>query len=339
MVACGASSQDSLGRAIAGLDRAWLGRCRWFAGKSRRVREIELVDRVVPPGAEGAAVALAAVSFEDGGVERYALPVRLDGAVAHECAADDPLWPALGRLVAADPGSVPAGQGRALSDDQSHTSVVLGEAVVVKLYRSLAAGPFPEAEALEALDGLEGVPQFLGALAHGEGAASTPLVVLQEYVPALEAGWEPFIERVAAVSVTATASLLTLVSDTGRTAGTQADVLVADAARLGALAAEIHVRLAERLGVATATPETLALRRAAAEASLDQALELLAGDARQALAGAQGRLRAELALFDRCAGTPLCRIHGDLHVGQVLRRACGGLAVVDFEGEPGRPPQ
>jgi maltokinase len=321
-VACGASSQDSLALAIAGLDCAWLAERRWFAGKGRSVREVDLVDRVVPPGAEGAAVALAAVSFEDGGVARYALPVRLDGAVARECTADDPLWLALGRLVAADPGSVPDGPGRALSDDQSHTSIVLGEAVVVKLYRRLAAGPFPEAEALAALNGLDCVPRFLGALAHGEGAESTPLVVLQEYVAALEAGWEPFIERVVGIA-----------------AGQSAKEPIADAARLGELAAEIHVRLAERLGVTTATPEALALRRAAAEASLDQALELLDGDPHTALAGARGRLRAELALFGRCAGTPLCRIHGDLHVGQVLRRAGGGLAVVDFEGEPGRPPQ
>jgi len=285
------------------------------------VREIELVDRVVPAGAHGAVVAMVAVSFEDGGVERYSLPVRLDGAAARECAADDPLWPALGRLVAADAALVPAGPGRALSDDQSHTSVVLGEAMVLKLYRSLAAGPFPEAEALEALGGVEGVPRFLGALARGAGDESTPLVVLQEYVPAVEAGWEPFIERVVGIA-----------------AGLPPAELIDDAARFGGLAAEIHVRLAERLGVEAATPEALSLRRAAAEASLDQALELLHGEPHNALAGANDRLREELALFDRCAGTPLGRIHGDLHVGQVLRCAGGGLAVVDFEGEPGRPP-
>jgi maltokinase len=146
--------------------------------------------------------------------------------------------------------------------------------------------------------------------------------VLQEYVPAVEAGWEPFIERAVGIA-----------------AGQSATEPIADAARFGELAAEIHVRLGERLGVQAATTEALALRRAAAEASLDQVLELLDADARETLARARDPLREELALFDRCAGTPLCRIHGDLHVGQVLRRAGGALAVVDFEGEPGRPPR
>ena len=175
---------------------------------------------------------------------------------------------------------------------------------------------------LEALGGLDCVPRLLGALARGEGGESTPLVVLQEYVPAIETGWEPFIERVVGVA-----------------AGQTAAELTADAARLGELAAEIHVRLAERLGVEAVTPEALALRRAAAEASLDLTLEVLEGEPRRALMDAQGRLCEALERFDRCTGTPLCRIHGDLHVGQVLRRAGGGLAVVDFEGEPGRPPQ
>ena len=42
--------------------------------------------------------------------------------------------------------------------------------------------------------------------------------------------------------------------------------------------------------------------------------------------------------FGFAAGsTPVSRIHGDYHLGQLLARADGGYSVIDFEGEPARP--
>ena len=52
----------------------------------------------------------------------------------------------------------------------------------------------------------------------------------------------------------------------------------------------------------------------------------------------RARIRAELAALESPAGpVALQRLHGDYHVGQVLRTAAGRLVVVDLEGEPTKP--
>jgi maltokinase len=72
-------------------------------------------------------------------------------------------------------------------------------------------------------------------------------------------------------------------------------------------------------------------------AMLDEALHLPDSDV---AAVVSARASAIAATFDEVLGhdhalaaTPVQHIHGDLHVGQVLRWS-GGLAVVDFDGNP-----
>ncbi|MGN9782224.1 phosphotransferase [Nonomuraea sp. ZG12] len=70
-----------------------------------------------------------------------------------------------------------------------------------------------------------------------------------------------------------------------------------------------------------------------AESALREALELTGGDDGAWLAGHAGRLREELAPLARPVASPRIRIHGDLHVGQILRWR-DGYAVIDFDGNP-----
>lgn len=299
---------------LAGLDLEAIAYSRWFAAKPQRVVRATPVAALEPAGAPGAALVVAELHDDAGGVGRYALPLRLDRGAPVEVEPDDPLWLALARLGARPGVDVPDGPARTLGGDQTNTGVVLGERVVVKLVRLVSPGVSPEAEALAALEGLAGVPSFLGDL----DLAGAPVVVLQGYVDHVEAGWEPFIERVVELA-----------------RGADPAELVGDARALGALLARIHGRFAERLGVSVATADELHRRSAAAEARLDETGALLAGDAALALEAARPRLLRDLAGLEQGAGEPLCHIHGDLHVGQVLRRVDGGLALVDFDGEPG----
>jgi maltokinase len=213
---------------------------------------------------------------------------------------------------------VPRGGARPLNADQTNTSVVLGEQVVAKLYRTLEPGPHPEVEAVAALD-VDEVPAFRGALIYRDAAGEeSALLFLQDYVAGAESGWDSYIERL--VAVCAEPALL--------------EGALADAAAFGAATARLHRALASALPVSSATPGGLASRRAEAERRLE---EVQAELGVRVPASSLARLRADLAGLDEGAGAPVQRLHGDLTVAQFLRRTDGGLSVVDFEGEPGRP--
>jgi maltokinase len=273
--------------------------------------EIVVVDAISPAGAGGSRLAVVSI-----GGDLYSLPLSAEGG---EAPPTDPLWPALARLAGAGELPLPCA-GRWLAPDQSHTSVVLGESLVVKLYRRLTPEPHPETEVLRAL-AIPEVPAFRGALTHRlpDGARVT-LCLLQDLVPVAESGWDAFIERAVAVA-----------AEPGRL-----ETALDDAAAFGAACGRLHAALAEQLGTEQLPVPRLAGRQARAEECLDEALRLLGGEAVRALVEAAPRLRADLALYVLGAGEPACRLHGDLHVGQFLRLQDGSLVIVDFEGEPGR---
>jgi maltokinase len=76
--------------------------------------------------------------------------------------------------------------------------------------------------------------------------------------------------------------------------------------------------------------------RAGAEATLDEAVQVAVEGVRPRLRELASRARGAFGAFDAVEETPVMRIHGDLHVGQVLRWE-GGYAVSDFDGNPLAP--
>jgi len=123
---------------------------------------------------------------------------------------------------------------------------------------------------------------------------------------------------------------------------TQPDA-VEPAAEMGALVARMHLAFAQPdparadacLSVHAARADDLAAWADRASATLDEAVAVTDGPPGQRLRARQGSARSAMAALGRLepATTVLSRIHGDLHVGQVLRWP-GGYAVSDFDGNP-----
>ncbi|HEY2788924.1 MAG TPA: hypothetical protein VGI72_05670, partial [Gaiellales bacterium] len=198
-----------------------LAAARWFGGKAGAIGTVEVEDRLELPG--GAALSILLVDDTD----RY---VWSEGAVASALLqpGSDPergRWQFRGHRVTPAPVSE-----RPIGRDQSNTSYVAGERLVVKLYRRIWPGLHPEVELgrhLTEAAGLDCVPAFAGSLHWDDHAVA----LVQEYVPGAD-GWA-WCARAARAGA------------------------VADIARLGAESARLHAALA---GYGTAPATAVDLR-------------------------------------------------------------------------------
>lgn len=225
-------------------------------------------------------------------------------------------------------------EARPLGIDQSHTSVVLDEARVLKLYRRMVPGVNPEVELAVALAGVPGapVPAFGGAIRFvpAAGGASADVAIVQRFVPGAVDEFESLADQLAAW-------LLAGASHQARA------VLLADAAPAGRALAGLHAALRQLTGRGLAprlaTPTDRAAWRRRADRAVPAALRKLRRldpDLAAELAArrpAMERALAPLAGSSPSAAVTLTGIHGDLHLGQLIRDGAAFL-VVDLEGEP-----
>ena len=234
-----------------------------------------------------------------------------------------------------------AGSGRVvpLGAEQSNTSVRLDRAFVFKLFRRITAGENPEVEVgrflthettFRAMAALRGSLTYVSA----RGERST-LGVVQDWIDSQGDGW------------TYGVTLL-------RTGDHDAVSRVArDMLALGATTAEFHAALASAPGNVAFTPEPITAadlegwhaelvgRRERTLRLVERHIGTWSGETRQ-LGEAFLDLHPAESAPDSTPGLPASegchriRIHGDYHLGQVLR-AGDGFVVIDFEGEPTRP--
>jgi maltokinase len=329
--------------AVAGLDRSHLERARWFAGKGRSIASLRLVDAVQVPGIAEGHLLIVDVHYAADEPDRYLMPafVSNQGRI-WEPEPGEGFWLALAEAVH-EGGRLPGLRGsfdlrpaaampatlfgeRALGVDQSNTSIVLSERVVVKAYRRLESGSHPEIELTKALSqrpDFPYVPPFAGSIRHiAEDGSETALACIQQFVPDAEDGWEGIVTRLVKA----------IAAPPGTVDLERATDEVAEVARV---MAALHVALADEFGVRTATPEELRGWRIGAEQQLDRAVAIVGGEAGDDLTALEPLVREGLAAFEHVDPPPVSRIHGDLHYAQFLR-APSGMFVVDFEGEPTR---
>ncbi len=213
---------------------------------------------------------------------------------------------------------------RRLAVEQSNTSVVVGERLILKLYRLLEPGENPDVEisAFLARVGFADTPALAGSVIYETDDSRASAAMLQAYLPDADDAWA--------------AMRSALGSDPQRG--------VEMAERIGDLTARLHRALASRPDDAAfpsrpATGAETAAWRASAERQATLAVDLVRGPEHERLVALAPAVRARFAdAFGSATGAArVNRIHGDYHLGQLLARSDGGLAVIDFEGEPSRP--
>ncbi len=335
--------------AVAALGIDGIANARWSGLARAQIERISIVD-AFPLGASGGLVVVEAAMA---GGARALFTVPIDDTATwtglHELMIDGGqvagtqgghligqpgrpgAWGHTGPTESLVVAAASTSQVRPVPGDQSHTSVILDEDSVLKLYRRLTAGRNPEAETLRAMANRPEapVPDWHGSveLRLVDGTI-TSVAIEQGFIPDALDAFEWLAEGLAAwltdgVEMTSTEMLGEIGLATGRLHRSLAGLTDRDQAP---------------------RPPTLEDRaewQATGASALDAAIAAVgAVDQREAI-----RLeRARSSIFGRLDGfrtsadsTMLQAIHGDFHLGQVLPTP-DHVVIIDFEGDPTRDP-
>ncbi|MDQ6839315.1 MAG: phosphotransferase [Actinomycetota bacterium] len=216
-------------------------------------------------------------------------------------------------------GAESAERVRPVSVEQSNTSLVYDDRVIVKIFRRLAEGPNPDVVVTTALAGA-GFGHVAAPVASWR-VDNVDLAFAQQFLVGGSEGW--------ALALTSLRDFYNGDTDVPGDAGGD---FAGEASRLGAMTARMHLAMAGAFGV---EPDLLIDGGYAAliddvSRRLDAVVPALGND----LAGPARSLIARLRAV--AAPGPALRVHGDYHLGQVMRTDTGWY-VLDFEGEPARP--
>ena len=255
------------------------------------------------------------VCIVDIGNRRVAVPARVSG----DTLVRDPGVASLlrggvaGAFAVEMDESLPAG-ARGIDVDQSNDSVVLGDAVVVKWLVDVAPSPAPSRLRAVAGMGISPEPRAIVEWTDPEGRVCT-IATAADHLAGAEDGWTWAVDLVRA-----------------HARGEQVDA-VGPFAALGALVARLHVVLAEN-GVGTWSAAQCATLVDAMRADLAGAVAAMDGEEGARLHARRADLAALIDRAESVHETPVIPIHGDLHIGQVLRTPDGEVRIIDFDGNP-----
>ena len=231
--------------------------------------------------------------------------------------------------------------------EQSNSSVVFGDRLILKLFRRIEQGQNPDLELTAHLTARQfrNVPALVGAIDDRTTTSQVwTLAALQEFVPNQGDAWQYLLNRLQA--------FLGNIDAPPASDQQPLDPFVADAQRLGTRTAEMHLALADAANDAAFAPEPLSGHEQRRFAGRTRQLvaetfallrRQLAGIASEVRPVAQQVFERESAAMSRIAAfeshpvfVDRIRCHGDYHLGQVLVTA-GDFMIIDFEGEPARP--
>ncbi len=240
---------------------------------------------------------------------------------------------------------------RPLGAEQSNTSMLAGDDMILKAFRKLHAGIHPEVEMgrfLTDVAGYQNTPPLLGAVEQLDADGTpTSLFVLQKLIPNQGDGWRytlNYLERFLDGAST----------QRGLTEAPGEEVhgaYIPLAEQLGKRVGELHQALTAEGGGEAFTPEPVTavdikgwrgqIRKEASETlgQLKSGAANLEDEQRALVNEVLGRKQELLHFIDNLeldhGQMNKTRFHGDLHLGQVLV-VQHDFYIIDFEGEPGR---
>ncbi|MEU8198644.1 aminoglycoside phosphotransferase [Microbispora amethystogenes] len=335
----------------------WITGQRWFAGKGRAIDDLSIDSEIEIAGGDPALLHLVVCVRQGDRRTRYQIPVglrerlpdrlehvrigrcRRDGREAdvYDALHDSALTAHLLEGMAADHAFDGLAFHRAegveidtsqrslvLTAEQSNTSLVYGDTYIFKLFRQLGPGTNPELEIITALAGAGSshVARPYGWIETTLEDEPTTLAIMQEYLRNANEGWSMALTSVRDLYASAD----------GMPAEDAGGDFAGEARRLGVATAQVHRELARAFPTGTIEPPELKRMTERFRRRLDKAV------AEVPLLGEHADVAAEA--FDRLGdlghAVPVQRVHGDYHLGQVMRTMTDWV-VLDFEGEPGQP--
>ncbi|WAL64544.1 aminoglycoside phosphotransferase [Amycolatopsis cynarae] len=338
--------------ALVGELPEWLPTQRWFAGKDQPVLEVVVLGSTVLLEGDPLLLHLVVEVRQDGRRAPYQLLVGSRGQLpeylgtswlgtergrpCYEAVNDPDLTGVLLGLIDDgarigslrfdhEPGvTLTRGlRARPITSEQSNTSLVYSGQYILKLFRKLSPGENPDVRLHRALQrvGCEHIAPLLGSISGDLAGKEVTLGMLQRFIPDAVDGW-----------AMATTSVRDLMADPESPPDQVGGDFAGEAQRLGQAVASVHNDLRRALGEQVADPGEFERATGAMHARLDRVAEAV-----PELAGYAPALHAAFdAMKERDGAIRMQFIHGDLHLGQVLRTVTGWL-LIDFEGEPAAP--
>ena len=356
------------GHALSDMLASWLPRQRWFPGSGSSAGELEIISDeilldgdpqlrhlIVEAGQVGMQarfqVLLGCRSQLPATVAGTAVIGQLPGMTCYDALHDPDLAMVLLRGIAHERTAGPLRfvrepaaplhdwqSSRLLTAEQSNTSLVFGEAAILKVLRRLFPGANPDLEVADALArlGSDRVAAPFGWIETRIGTEPVLLGVLSEFLAHASDGWKLATQTLGRLYARQGAygqEYLTAPVPTGEAgpatdsglatdAGPATDAgaggagglpFTAEARELGTATAQMHVDMATAFGRRAMTTDELAALAATLTAKLNQATSVV-----PELAGHAGRIRAAYDEVARIRQPVMMqRIHGDYHLGQV----------------------
>lgn len=326
--------------------RSYIEQQRWFGGKGRGIVALSLVDRVILSLSRSVMLALIEVRDSAGSTDKYQMILsiiepgddfnflneitRIDGQVVLDGTSDPVLAELIrasgseGTTIAGDTGEIRlrsirqiqhlSGNVQLLGGEQSNTSLSLDQHLLLKIYRRLEPGTNPELELLLFLTehSFTNIPALAGWYSYFGPNLRASLGIAQRFIPNGTDGWTLGLNELH----------------------TSPDTFIARMSRLGDVVGRMHCVLASEHDDPAFAPEVPSDEASAIiGARLEervQELSSLIPDGRSA-----ELLTLTHSLTQHPIPGQLIRLHGDLHLGQVLWTGDDWL-VIDFEGEPAR---